>query len=136
MPDWLCIWCGENIFIELKSRRGVASRVQKQIRDELLAAGVKFWWLARTLGLFFSPCSARACLSLNGGRRRRSSLGKGLLKIRMHGCRNIPRWRVSAPQHNSATASVGAREKPQCWRRSAATQGASPHQPPTSEATP
>jgi hypothetical protein len=32
----------------MQSRRGVASKVQRQIRDELLAAGVKFWWLART----------------------------------------------------------------------------------------
>src|SRR5262249_11870680 len=32
---------------------GVASKVQRQVRDELLAAGVKWWWLAR---------STRACL--------------------------------------------------------------------------
>jgi hypothetical protein len=41
------------IFIELKSRRGVASKVQKQIRLEMLPAGAE-WWMAR---------SARAALT-------------------------------------------------------------------------
>jgi hypothetical protein len=35
------------IFIELKSRRGVASRVQKQIRLEVLPVGAE-WWMARS----------------------------------------------------------------------------------------
>jgi hypothetical protein len=53
LPDVWVIWLGENVFVELKSRSGIASKVQRQVRDELLAAGVKFWWLART---------PRACL--------------------------------------------------------------------------
>jgi hypothetical protein len=53
LPDVWVIWLGESVFVELKSRGGIASKVQRQIRDELLAAGVKFWWLART---------PRACL--------------------------------------------------------------------------
>jgi hypothetical protein len=53
LPDWLFIWRGEIIWIELKAPHGIASKVQRQIRNELLAAGVKFWFLAR---------SARACL--------------------------------------------------------------------------
>jgi len=40
------------VFIELKSRRGTASRVQRQIRLELLQVGAT-WWIAR---------SARACM--------------------------------------------------------------------------
>jgi hypothetical protein len=35
------------IFIELKSRRGVASKAQKQIRLEMLPAGA-VWWMARS----------------------------------------------------------------------------------------
>jgi hypothetical protein len=53
LPDLLIIWRGEIVFIELKSRRGIASKVQRQVHDELLAAGVKWWWLAGT---------PRACL--------------------------------------------------------------------------
>jgi hypothetical protein len=35
------------VFIELKSRRGVASKVQKQIRLKMLPAGA-VWWMARS----------------------------------------------------------------------------------------
>jgi hypothetical protein len=35
------------IFIELKSRRGVASKAQKQLRLEMLPAGAQ-WWMARS----------------------------------------------------------------------------------------
>ena len=35
------------VFVELKSRRGVASEAQKQARAELLPAGA-VWWMART----------------------------------------------------------------------------------------
>jgi hypothetical protein len=35
------------IFIELKSRGGVASKAQKQVRAELLPAGAE-WWMARS----------------------------------------------------------------------------------------
>src|SRR5215813_4058984 len=35
------------IFLELKSRRGVASKAQKQIRLELLPSGAT-WWMARS----------------------------------------------------------------------------------------
>jgi hypothetical protein len=53
LPDWQIIWRGENIYIECKSLRGIASPAQRQIRDELLAAGVKFWWLVRSVPAFF-----------------------------------------------------------------------------------
>jgi hypothetical protein len=53
IPDWVFIWRGEIIWVELKSCRGIASKIQRQVRDELLAAGVKFWFLTR---------SPRACL--------------------------------------------------------------------------
>jgi hypothetical protein len=47
LPDELVIWRGKPIFIELKSRAGVASKAQKQIRAKLKPAGVD-WWLARS----------------------------------------------------------------------------------------
>jgi hypothetical protein len=46
LPDVLVIWRGKPIFIELKSRAGVASNAQKQIRAKLKPAGAD-WWLAR-----------------------------------------------------------------------------------------
>jgi len=48
LPDWLIIWCGGVVCVELKSHAGIASPAQREIRDELLAAGVKHWWLCRT----------------------------------------------------------------------------------------
>jgi hypothetical protein len=51
LPDILVLFRHDTgttvIFIELKSRRGVASKVQKQIRLELLPSGAT-WWLARS----------------------------------------------------------------------------------------
>jgi hypothetical protein len=35
------------IFVELKSRRGVASQAQEQVRTEMLPVGAK-WWMARS----------------------------------------------------------------------------------------
>jgi hypothetical protein len=60
LPDWLIIWRGEIIWVELKSSRDIASQMQRKVRDELLAAGVKFWWLART------PCACLMALHLSG----------------------------------------------------------------------
>ena len=37
------------VFVELKSRRGVASEAQKQARAEMLPAGA-VWWMARSAG--------------------------------------------------------------------------------------
>jgi hypothetical protein len=47
LPDVLVIFRQKPNFVELKSRRGVASKVQKQIRLELLPSGAS-WWMART----------------------------------------------------------------------------------------
>jgi hypothetical protein len=51
-PDWMFIWNGKIIFIELKSRVGIASAAQRKFRDELLAAGVRWWWLVRSARAF------------------------------------------------------------------------------------
>jgi hypothetical protein len=47
LPDIVVIWRGKPIFIELKSRAGVASKAQKQVHAELKAAGAS-WWMARS----------------------------------------------------------------------------------------
>jgi hypothetical protein len=47
LPDVQVIWRGRPIFVELKSRAGVASKAQKQIREKLTPAGAD-WWLARS----------------------------------------------------------------------------------------
>jgi hypothetical protein len=47
LPDVLVIFRQRPIFVELKSRRGVASKAQKQIRLEMLPAGAT-WYMARS----------------------------------------------------------------------------------------
>jgi hypothetical protein len=47
LPDVLVLYRGKPIFVELKSRAGVASKTQKQVRAELLPAGAT-WWMARS----------------------------------------------------------------------------------------
>jgi hypothetical protein len=47
LPDVLVLYRGKPIFVELKSRAGVASKTQRQIRAELLPAGAA-WWMARS----------------------------------------------------------------------------------------
>jgi hypothetical protein len=68
LPDILVLFRHDTgiivIFIELKSRRGVASRVQKQIRLEMLPVGAK-WWMAR------SARAALVALHLSGVAFRR-----------------------------------------------------------------
>ena len=57
LPDVLVVANGPAIFIELKSRRRVTSKAQREIRAQLLAAGAA-WFLART------PRAALAALAL------------------------------------------------------------------------
>jgi hypothetical protein len=47
IPDEFVLYRGKPIFVELKSRFGVATKVQKQVRVELLQAGAT-WWMARS----------------------------------------------------------------------------------------
>jgi hypothetical protein len=47
LPDVLVVFSGKPIFLELKSRRGLASKAQKQLRLEMLPAGA-VWWMARS----------------------------------------------------------------------------------------
>ena len=68
----------EPIFVELKSRAGVASKTQKQVRVELVLAGA-VWWLA------LSADAGLMALHLSGvvfpGRRRGSSPGRDRSRI-------------------------------------------------------
>jgi len=47
LPDVLVIFRQKPIFVELKSRAGVATKAQKQLRLEMLPAGAD-WWLVRS----------------------------------------------------------------------------------------
>jgi hypothetical protein len=47
------------VFVEMKSKAGTASKVQKQVRTELLQAGAE-WWMAR------SACAALTALHRSG----------------------------------------------------------------------
>jgi hypothetical protein len=51
IPDVMIVFCGRLIFIQMKSRFGIASSVQKQVRAELLNAGAATWWQARSADL-------------------------------------------------------------------------------------
>jgi hypothetical protein len=59
LPDVLVLVRRAGSFIELKSRRGVASKVQKELRLEILPTGA-LWWMAR------SARAAMMALSLSG----------------------------------------------------------------------
>jgi hypothetical protein len=47
LADLFVLDSGRPIFVELKSRAGVATKAQKQVRIELLSAGAT-WWMARS----------------------------------------------------------------------------------------
>ena len=47
IPDVFVLNCGRPVFVEIKSRAGVATKAQKQMRVELLSAGAT-WWMARS----------------------------------------------------------------------------------------
>ena len=47
LPDTIVIFRQRPIFVEVKSRAGIASKAQKQVREELVAAGA-MWWLVRS----------------------------------------------------------------------------------------
>ena len=53
LPDLIVICGRPPVFVEVKSRAGIASKAQKQVRQELVAVGCH-WWMAR---------SARAALA-------------------------------------------------------------------------
>ena len=108
LPDVPVLYRGKPIFIELKSRRGVASKVQKQIRLEMLPAGAS-WWMAR------SARAALMALHLSGVVFRRKleaaaaqAVGRDRLRTRHGGCREHPRWLHSDEPHGSGGGSVSA----------------------------
>jgi hypothetical protein len=79
LPDVLVITGGKSIFVELKSRRGVASSAQKQVRAALIPAGA-VWWMALSarrahgpppLRRGFLPVMAAAAARALGGTVRR-----------------------------------------------------------------
>jgi hypothetical protein len=90
LPDVLVIFRGKPIFLELKSRRGLASKAQKQIRTEMLPAGA-VWWMTR------SARAAMMALHLSGVVFRRKwepprlQRGRDRLPIRRNACRSIRR---------------------------------------------
>src|SRR6516162_4349546 len=53
LPDLMVIFGRPPVFVEVKSPAGIASKAQKQVRQELLAVGCR-WWMVR---------SARAALT-------------------------------------------------------------------------
>ena len=47
LPDTMVVFRQRPVFVEVKSRAGIASKAQKQVREELVAAGAT-WWLVRS----------------------------------------------------------------------------------------
>jgi hypothetical protein len=85
--------CRRPVFVEVKSRAGIASKVQKGVRAEVMAAGAECW-MAR---------SARAALMalrlsgvVFGGHGSRLNRGRGRVHspTRRSGCRKPQRWRL------------------------------------------
>ena len=48
VPDQLILYRGKLIAIELKSRGGKCSPPQRAVREDLLRAGARGWWVCRT----------------------------------------------------------------------------------------
>ena len=65
LPDMMIIFRQQPVFIEVKSISGRATRAQKQVREELLAVGCR-WWMVR------SARAALVALRLSGVEFRRS----------------------------------------------------------------
>jgi hypothetical protein len=48
LPDVMAVCHRRSVFVELKSRAGVLSKSQRQVREELLRTGGAHWWMARS----------------------------------------------------------------------------------------
>jgi hypothetical protein len=48
LPDVMVVCRPRSVFVELKSRAGVLSKSQRQVREELLRTGGAHWWMARS----------------------------------------------------------------------------------------
>ena len=68
LPDVYVLYRGKSIFLELKSRRGVASKAQKQIRLEMQPAGA-VWLMTRSARAALMACRRRRTWRRSDGRR-------------------------------------------------------------------
>ena len=104
VPDVLVIFRGLPVFLEQKSRAGIASKAQREFRDALVAAGCQ-WWLVR------SARAGLAALRLSGVEFRRPWSPPQL--TRWEGPFADPRQRLpQAPDVAAHRREVNAR-----WRR-------------------
>jgi hypothetical protein len=74
VPDMLVLYRGKLIAIELKSRCGKCSPPQRAVREALLRAGARGWWLCR------SAKAAMWALAQSGVRFRALTNGDGALE--------------------------------------------------------
>jgi hypothetical protein len=105
------------VFVELKSRSGVGSKVQKQVRAELLQAGA-VWWMAR------SARAAMTALHRSGVVFRRPweppqlEAWEGPFADLNQRLPQEPGWRHSGGWRSGLGESgVGALARPRSWRR-------------------
>jgi VRR-NUC domain len=108
LPDVLIIFQQEPgkvfvLFVELKSRRGVASKAQKKVRAELVLAGAE-WWMARSARAAMMTLHRSGVVFRRQGSCHRSSLGRGRSPTRIRACRERQRWRPSGAQAMAVAA--------------------------------
>ena len=129
LPDLLVIWRAKPIFVEIKSRAGVASKAQKQICAKLKLAGAD-WYLARSAPSRADGLESRRawCSGVNGSRRG-SSLGRDRSRTRRGGCRRRRTWRRGDGPHDGDGGCVSGYDRPRNWQQRATMPRAvtSPH---------
>ena len=128
LPDLLVIWRAKPIFVEIKSRAGVASKAQKQICAKLKLAGAD-WYLARSARAALMALNLSAWCSGVNGSHRGSSLGRDRSRTRRCGCRRRRTWPHGDERHDGDGGRVSGYERPRNWQQRATMSRAvtSPH---------
>jgi hypothetical protein len=111
IPDVMVVYRGRLIFIELKSRSGIPSKAQRQVRTELLKTGAGTWWLARSA----HAAMVAALCSASHGRRRSLRCGKVRSLAQRGNCRRHRRRRHRGEPLSSDGVHVNAIAR-QRWR--------------------
>jgi hypothetical protein len=116
IADVFVLYSGRPIFVELKSRAGVATKAQKQVRVELLSAGAT-WWMARSARGAMMACTSQAWSSAANGSHRGCDRGKDRSRTRRGGCRRRRTWPHGDGPHDDDGGYVRrTRARPQTMR--------------------
>jgi hypothetical protein len=91
VPDILVLYRGKLTTIELKSRHGKCSPPQRAVREDLLRAGARGWWVCRT------ACAAMWALRKSGVKFRTRPNDDGTLECWQQP--KLPAWEIPKRPH-------------------------------------